>query len=158
MTKNKMIKTYITNMYTIKMRVWHKKRMWDVYSLQFKEDNNIDAKLKILDVKTNKFEYDEAKGCQDYLMRYIEIRDSHGKEIWERDIIRVYDDEGNEDISSVTYKPYGAAFVVYLGENPFKGIFGQQEKKEMMFDEVLNYKKIEVIGNQFEDNDLLYKK
>lgn len=118
----------------IKFRVWDKEnktmnkaRKLDFLGNRVKINNDIDFVLNMNSKKNQNIE----------LMQYIGIKDKKGKEIYEGDIVRYFKDE----LAIIEFK---------------RGCFVIESKNHIdYFHEILG--EIEVVGNIYENEDLLEK-
>ena len=95
----------------------------------------------------------------DTLCQYTGLTDKNGKKIWENDILRGYQypyrSGGNDNyFAEVTWFENCQAFGIYTFKNPKSNVRGISEgNTELM--ESLNSEDWEVIGNVFDNADLL---
>lgn len=79
------------------------------------------------------------------LMQYTGLKDKNGTEIYEGDILEVMSFEGNKNICSVTFNDGCFSHVGYLGDL----------RTYPLRDFLFNGSKLEVIGNIYENPELL---
>ena len=121
-----------------------------------------DIKFKLLDKTTNKF-WLEGKGWDMYslfvsyrecicqtdkfeLMQYTGLKDSNGKEIYEGDIVR-YEIPWLDNEKVIRLIKYDETFLGFVG--------GDKEKTYIILYEILEMENIEIIGNIYENPELL---
>lgn len=136
----------------IKFRVWDKKynRMftptdnltvvWDKY-----EGSNLVCSVE--DASGSKALSDDAD--EYVIMQYTGLRDKHGKDIYEGDIIKSHNSEGNPFLSLVVWKSESACFrgTSRYDENTFMRGYGERPPELFYL--------FEIIGNRFENPDLI---
>lgn len=126
----------------IKFRVWdtENKEMLKVQELDF-EDTFYGGRLSI---RTD--EYNDYFDMEDMiLMQYTGLKDKNGKEIYEGDIVRI---KGEIELLDIKGKvEYSETFAQYIITNT-KNIAHETEA-------LGDYENIEVIGNEFDNPELL---
>ena len=110
-----------------KFRAWYNGQMIPVGSLSFFMDGEIQVN-------------DELVGCK--LMQYTGLKDKNGKEIYEGDIVRLFEHTNFDCFAEVIWNEANAKFS--KTNSPTSDIFGGDE--------------IEVIGNIYENPELLEEK
>lgn len=127
----------------LKYRAWikDKHKMEKVSNITFLTNNSITISTDNLD------SYDFYSYAEYVLMEFTGIKDKTGKEVYEGDIVRFYDDYDEEYIASVVFIDCSGAYGVEWDGFP------------TTFDDINEYysEDIEVIGNIFEAPELLEK-
>ena len=136
----------------IKFRAWRE----DVVSTEPYGRNSFEQKFiesNIEDIKTREFSSFEekwfVKACRVDIMQYIGIKDKNGKEIYEGDIVRQYAD------CAELGKSLHFFYVVEWSEE-YCGFVGRDIHSNEIY-LMPGLKDIEVIGNVYENADLLKK-
>lgn len=123
-----------------KFRAWLKeeKRMTDVNEMTF-----IDGEVYLISDVTDFYAYEEFK-----LMQSTGLRDKNGKEIYEGDIVKFSDCDGDVYVTPVVWdKNYACFGVSFSGKYPVSFDYLEEFYTEL--------KDIEVVGNIWEDGELL---
>lgn len=127
----------------LKYRAWikDKHKMEKVSSITFLTNNSYTISTDNLDL------YDFYSYAEYVLMEFTGIKDKTGKEVYEGDIVRFYDDYDEEYITTVVFIDCLGAYGV------------EWDGFQSSFDDINEYysKDIEVIGNIYEDPELLEK-
>jgi uncharacterized phage protein (TIGR01671 family) len=118
-------------------------RAWDKYFKKIVEVRSIGFKLKtikVIPVKSiNKLDIYETTLDDIELMQYTGLKDKNGVEIYEGDII-----EQHEELYTVAWNDKMCCFVGYMEDMDYE-----------MFSYVLRQKYIKVVGNIYENKELL---
>lgn len=125
---------------TPKFRVWLKeeKRMTDVHEMSF-----IDGEVYLISDVTGFYAYEEFK-----LMQSTGLKDKNGKEIFEGDIIKFFDCDGDGYTVPVVWDNDYACFSVDWGSNMLTSF-------DYLEEFYTDLKDIEVIGNIYENLSLI---
>lgn len=120
-------------------RIWDKKdkKMRRVSTIYFEVGEVITEKTDFNLAKTIRFKNDE-------LMQYTGLKDKSGKEIWEGDIVKYFSPNEKAHLEEVIF---------------YNGIFGLPNPGAIIMRAypLCNLGKIEVMGNKFENPELLEK-
>ena len=123
----------------IKFRVWNGK-LYKVIGIDWANDKIIHIHVWDNEINRNKTLYPKDEPI---LLQFTGLKDKNGKEIYEGDIIKFKNDLGQERISVVKYEPSWAAFYV------------EDDEMKYTFDFMIDTSEIEIIGNFYENKELL---
>ena len=125
-------------------------RVWDKYDNEMKYDAQDTYDYIVNNIMEDCFG-DVLKSGRYEVMQYIGIKDKNGKEIYEGDIIDVHQTINGENVFIIEITDTGLVIPSYRFNRKYKYQYNVRELLEV--DEY--EKEIEVIGNIYENPDLL---